>query len=143
MCRMCSGAARYKLVLCTHQTTRPKLPSITLLMSKNSSWSNPVSVPTWSRLFPSLYNAPDAHKFTQLKFDVLSISTSVKLKGATMCSCLQIFVRCVRSDFQVLLHRDWFCAVRGLRVPHWSAVRKRPLKQRFILLFCQARCGYS
>ena len=33
----------------------------------------------------------------------------------------------VCSVFQVLLHRDWTCAVRGLRVPHWSAVRKRPL----------------
>ena len=39
----------------------------TTLMSKNSSWSNPVAVPTGSKLFLSLWNALDAHKFTHLK----------------------------------------------------------------------------
>ena len=42
---------------------------------------------------------------------------------------LQIHVRCVSSDFQVLLHREWICSVRGLRVPHKSTVSKRPLER--------------
>ena len=37
-------------------------------MSKNPSWSNLVSIPTWSRLFLSFRNAPDAHKFAPLEF---------------------------------------------------------------------------
>ena len=43
-----------------------------------------------------------------------------------MRSCFQILVRCVRSDFQVLLHRGRIGAVRGLRVPNKSTVSKRP-----------------
>ena len=31
--------------------------------------------------------------------------------------------------FQVLLYRDWTCAVRGHRVPHKSTVNKRPLER--------------
>ena len=99
-CRRKSDA-RCKLVLCTHQTIRPNLSVDTSLMSNNPSPSNPVSVPTWSKLFPSLWNAPVVRKFTQF-----SVSTSVKLPDTTVRSCLQIHVRCVRSDFQVLLHRD-------------------------------------
>ena len=33
-----------------------------------------------------------------------------------------------RCDFQVLLHRDWIRAVRGLLVLHRSTVSRRPLE---------------
>ena len=124
--RMCSGAARYKLVLCPHQNNSTKHSVVPSLMSKNPSWSNPISVPTWSRLCLSFRNAPDARKFAQLEFDVFLVWCS---QAPTVRTCLQIHVRCVRSDFQVLLHRDWICDVRGLRVPQGSTVCFLPLER--------------
>ena len=114
-------------MLCTHQTIPPNLLS---LMSKNWSWSNPVSVPTWSRWFHSLgerTRCTQVHSTGIRRVFEFRLRSSSKIRARR--PCLQIHVRCVSSDDQVSLHRDWICAVRGLRVRHWSAERKRPLER--------------
>ena len=62
-------------------------PSVTPpLMSKNSSWSDQVSVPTWSRLFVS--------------FSV-SVSASFKFQDPSVRTGLQMYVRCIRAVLSV------------------------------------------
>ena len=114
--------ARTRVVNTPHNSTKPSI--ISSLVCKNSSWSDPVSVPPWSRLFHSSQNAPNAR----------SIPVSFEFQDSSVGTRLQMNAGCVRPDSQkFVFHRDGIGAVIGLCVPNRSTVCERPLKRTVTL----------
>ena len=88
--RMCSGDARYKIVLWTHQTFSTKLFVVPSLMSKNPSQSNPVFIHNVCAdcFFPfrtrQMYTSSPNWNSTCFRFRLRSC-----FQGSTVRTCLQ------------------------------------------------------